>query len=200
MPPVISDFTWAQKKKGEGLQTYDITYEHVVTTAPFTPVGSTSSEIQTKNIFATDTNINDANRQLWRTNVYDKGGFLMAHGVCPFPVKEEDNSMVNDNPYAGEHKIIWNNINFPVSASYNIRVAVDDSVILDFEGPNETTRIEKNGFVNGQSTDDSLYTQWFNKGSYKLIATLIQKEGGRFGFKKFTDAEQLARRKKIFDD
>ena len=86
IPPHISDFTWAEKKKGEGLQTYDITYEHVVTTAPFTPVGSTSSEIQTKNIFATDTHQNDANRQLWRTNVYDKGGFLMAHGVCPFPV------------------------------------------------------------------------------------------------------------------
>ena len=108
----------------------------------------------------------------------------MKHGVCPFPVKEDvDNSLMNDNPYAGDHTIIWNNINFPVSASYNIRVAVDDSVILDFEGPDGTTRIEKNGFVNGQSTNDSLYTQWFDKGSYKLTAVLTQKEGGRFGFK-----------------
>jgi len=200
IPQNVSDFSWAQKKKGEGLQTYDITYEHVVNTAPFTPVGSTSSEIQTKNIFATDTHINDANRQLWRTNVYNRGGFLNAHGVCPFNTTEADDSMVNDNPYAGDHTIIWNNIDFPVSASYNVRVAVDDSVILDFEGPDGVTRIEKNGFINGQSTEDSLYTQWFDKGSYKLTAILTQKEGGRFGFKALTEAEKLARRQRIFDD
>ena len=202
IPPLISDFTWREKKKGEGLQTYDITYEHIVNTPPIKPIRSTSTEIQTKNIFATDTHINDANRRLWRTNVYDRGGFLNKVGICPFPTRDEDRSAeeLNDNPHAGDHKIIWNNINFPVSASYNIRVAVDDSVVLDFEGPNETIRIEKNGFINGQSTGDSLYTQWFDKGSYKLTATLTQKEGGRFGFKKLTEAEKKKRRERIFND
>jgi len=107
---------------------------------------------------------------------------------------------VNDNPYAGDHIIIWNNINFPVSASYIVTVAVDDSVVLDFEGPDGVNRIEKNGFVNGQSTNETSYTQWFDKGSYKLKATLTQKEGGRFGFKPLTEAEKLARRQRIFDD
>ena len=86
IPPLISDFTWAEKKKGQGLQTYNMTYEHISSALISTPAGSTSTEITEKHIFATDTHINDANRQLWRTNVYDKGGFLMKHGVCPFPV------------------------------------------------------------------------------------------------------------------
>ena len=151
IPKNVSDFTWAEKKKGEGLQTYEMTYEYKVErTKPLQAQGATVSSIKTKNVFDTATFQNDANRQLWRTNVYNRGGFLAKYGVCPFNVYEEEDSLVNDNPYAGEHKIVWNNINFPVSANYNIRVAVDDSVVMDFEGPNETVRLTKNGFWNGK--------------------------------------------------
>ncbi len=202
IPKNVSDFTWAEKKKGEGLQTYEMTYEYKVERGkPQQATASTASSIKTKNVFDTATYQNDANRQLWRTNIYNRGGFLAKYGVCPFNVYEEmDNLELNDNPYAGDHTIIWNNINFPVSANYNIRVAVDDSVILDFEGPNGVTRLTKNGFWNGKSTGDSKYSQWFDKGSYKIKAILNQKEGGRFGFKKLTEEEKAERRQRIFDN
>ena len=40
-----------------------------------------------------------ANRQLWRTNVYGRGGFVNTAGVCPFDTTKE----LDTNPYAGTH-------------------------------------------------------------------------------------------------
>ena len=58
---------------------------------------------QTRNVFNTVDYIDKANRKLWRTNVYNRGGFLNDYGVCPFDTTKN----LNDNPYAGTHKIVW---------------------------------------------------------------------------------------------
>ncbi len=54
---------------------------------------------QTRNVFNTVDYITKANRPLWRTNVFNRGGFLNDYGVCPFDTKLE----LKDNPYAGDH-------------------------------------------------------------------------------------------------
>ena len=127
-------------------------------------------------IFSTVDFINKANRKLWRTNVYGRGGFLNDYGICPF----NTNKPLDDNPYAGTHEIIWNNINFPVTGNYKIDVEVDDRVKLTIGDQ----VIEKNGFIgnSNKGTGKSSYTKFFNKGSYKVKAELYQKPGGRFAF------------------
>ena len=138
--------------------------------------------IQVQNIFNTVEWIGKANRQLWRTNVYNRGGFINESGVCPF----DTNQMLNDNPYAGSHRIVWNNIKFPFDGNYAIQVAVDDNVNLTFrkDGKDEI-KIRKEGFSpagTNNSTGASTYVRAFKKGAYQLIADLEQIPGGRFGF------------------
>ena len=48
---------------------------------------STQNKGQTRNVFNTIDYIDKANRKLWRTNVYNRGGFLNDYGVCPFYTK-----------------------------------------------------------------------------------------------------------------
>ena len=194
-------FTSSNKRFIEGRgDTYDLEFYYKVKTKSNEVTPSGDVTFKTEKIFNTVTDIKNANRDLYRTNVYGRGGFLNEAGICPFPVVEDlQNSTVNDNPYAGEHKIVWNNIKFPVDADYNIKVAVDDAAVLKLEGPNGVTTIEKNGFVNGKSTGSTIFRQYLKKGSYKLTVTLIQKAGGRFGFKALTQAERQQRKKNIFD-
>ena len=187
-------------KGGPGGTNYDLEFYYKVKTKSNEVIPSGDITFKTEKIFNTVADIKNANRDLYRINSYGGGGFLNESGVCPFPVIEDlQNSTVNDNPYAGEHKIVWNNIKFPVDADYNIKVAVDDAAVLKLEGPNGVTTINKSGFAWGKSTGSTIFRQYLKKGSYKLTVTLIQKEGGRFGFKALTQAERQQRKKNIFD-
>ena len=117
-----------------------------------------------------------ANRKLWRTNVYGRGGFLGEYGVCPFDTKQN----LADNPYPGTHIITWPKVEIPQDGNYNIEIEFDDRVKLTLA--NEV--IEKNGFVgdSDKGTGKSTYTKFFRKGTYPLTAELYQKPGGRFSF------------------
>jgi len=117
-----------------------------------------------------------ANRRLWRTNVYGRGGFLGEYGVCPFDTKQN----LADNPYPGTHLITWPKVEIPQDGNYDIEIEVDDSVKLTLA--NEV--IQKNGFVgdSDKGTGKSTYTRFFRKGTYPLTAELYQKPGGRFSF------------------
>ena len=138
---------------------------------------STQSEgKQTREIFNTVDYINKANRQLWRTNVYARGGFLNDFGVCPFDTKLQ----LKDNPYAGTHKIVWPNVNFPIDGNYTIDVAVDDSVELSI---GNQVKIDKKGFSDGVSTGTLRTTRFIKQGNHNIIADLYQIPGGAFGFK-----------------
>jgi len=117
-----------------------------------------------------------ANRRLWRTNVYGRGGFLGEYGVCPFDTKQN----LKDNPYPGTHIITWPKVEIPQDGNYDIEIEVDDRVKLTLA--NEV--IEKNGFVGDtdKGTGKSTYTKFFRRGTYPLTAELYQKPGGRFSF------------------
>ena len=133
---------------------------------------------QTKNVFNTVDYIDKANRQLWRTNVYDRGGFLNDYGVCPFDTVTN----LNDNPYAGTHKIVWPSVNFPIDGNYTIEVEVDDNVELSI---GEEVQISKKGFVDNTSvsTGKLKVTRFIKQGVHPITADLEQIGGGAFGFK-----------------
>ena len=152
----------------------NIPITETVTTQTSTP--SNSSGIQIKKVFNTLDFISKANRTLWRTNVYGRGGFINEVGVCPF----DTSVTLSDNPYAGTHTIVWNNINFPIDGSYRIRMAVDDSVTL-FIG-DEQIRYE--GFIAGTNTPNAEFSvnKFFKAGNYTVRADLEQISGGQFGF------------------
>ena len=145
---------------------------------------STVAGIKVQKVFNTVEWMNKANRQLWRTNVDGRGGFVNTAGICPFDTTKE----LDTNPYAGTHGIKWANVNFPIDGNYIIKAAVDDAVTLTFRGPSGETVIRKEGFVGGvgdiASTGTSTYTRFFKKGNYTLDAALEQIPGGRFGFRK----------------
>jgi hypothetical protein len=127
-------------------------------------------------VFNTVSAMGAANRRLWRTNVYGRGGFLGEYGVCPFDTKQN----LADNPYPGTHIITWPKVEIPQDGNYDIEIEVDDRVKLTLA--NEV--IEKNGFVgdSDKGTGKSTYTKFFRKGTYPLTAELYQKPGGRFSF------------------
>tara|TARA_R100001594_G_scaffold82215_1_gene116696 strand:+ start:10005 stop:14081 length:4077 start_codon:yes stop_codon:yes gene_type:complete len=140
-----------------------------------------SSEVtqELKTVFNTLDYIDKANRKLWRTNVYNRGGFLNEYGVCPFDTMIQ----LEDNPYAGSNVIVWNNVNFPVTGNYIIEVAVDDNVNLKI---GDQVSFRKEGFVDGDAdkpTGKSRYVYSIKQGTYNITADLEQKgPGGKFGF------------------
>ena len=75
--------------------------------APKTVSNSNQSQ-KYESIFNTADFINKADRKLWRTNVYGRGGFLSENGVCPFDTKKP----LDNNPYAGTHVIRWEHVDF----------------------------------------------------------------------------------------
>ena len=192
------EFTPSNRRKTpKGRSTYDLTFRINSETKPAAPEKSTESQA-IGSIFSTIDYINKADRKLWRTNVYSKGGFLNDYGVCPFNTRQS----LKNNPYEGQHLIRWEKVDFPVDGNYKIEVAVDDSVKLFIgnssgggkmgignglrsvdEGGDEVI-IEKNGFVGNtnKGTGKSTYTRFFKKGSYRIRAELYQKPGGRFSF------------------
>ena len=140
---------------------------------------STETAVEVRNVFNTVDYIDKANRQLWRSNVYARGGFINEYGVCPFDTV----TVLEDNPYAGTHRIRWAAVNFPVSGNYTIQVAVDDNVRLKI---GDKVEIFKQGFSTpgdgGTSTGDSKYIKFIEKGMHEIVADLDQIGGGRFGF------------------
>jgi hypothetical protein len=152
--------------------------------APLTP-SSPNSPIQVKKVFNTLDYISKANRTLWRTNVNGAGGFINEFGICPF----DTSITLTDNPYAGTHTIVWNNINFPVSGTYRIRMGVDDTVTL-FIGDE---RIRYEGFIAGSNTSNPEYNvnKFFEAGNYTVRAELEQIPGGAFGFSGARDANPM---------
>jgi hypothetical protein len=150
------------------------------TAAPIveTPATPSSSPIKNVNVFNTVDYISKANRNLWRTNpaATATSDLISRYGVCPFDTK----NTLNDNPYAGTHTIIWDNINFPVNGTYTIQIAVDDNVTL-YIGD---TVIRKDGFIPGTSTGTGDFNEVysFKAGNYTIRAELEQIPGGKFGF------------------
>ena len=149
---------------------------------------STQITLKQRDIFNTTDYIKAANRKLWRTNVNKKGGFMNDYGVCPFDTL----NTLPDNPYAGTHTIRWNNINFPISGNYTIRIGVDDNVDLiigDEGGQSEAVRISKKGYTISKkkgikSTGIGEYNRYIEAGKYTIQADLTQIPGGQFGFGK----------------
>jgi hypothetical protein len=148
---------------------------NISTSSPLFP--NSSGGIAVKKIFNTIDYINKANRTLWRTNVFGRGGFINEFGICPF----DTTVTLKDNPYAGTHRIVWDNINFPVSGNYRIRLAVDDNVTL-YVG--DKVRIRKEGYRPGTSisTGELNESRFIEAGTYKIVADLEQIPGGKFGF------------------
>ena len=145
----------------------------------FTGKSTESEGTQTREIFNTVDYINKANRQLWRTNVYQRGGFINDYGVCPFDTKLE----LKDNPYAGDHKIVWPNVNFPIDGNYVIEVQVDDNVDLTI---GDQVNLVKKGFDdNGHSTGILRATRFIKQGNHNITADLHQIPGGVFSFKAY---------------
>ena len=140
--------------------------------------GLKSSETQeVATVFNTVDYIEKANRKLWRTNVYNRGGFINEYGICPF----DTTVTLNDNPYAGTHQIIWSNVNFPVTGNYVIEIEVDDNVNLKI---GDQVSIRKEGFKPGTTVGTGKYRQVHSikKGNHTITADLDQIPGGKFGF------------------
>ena len=170
------------KEKGEVTKTISVkgsSKQNVSGTQKPTKPPANSSIIKqgfSGEVFNTVSAMGAANRRLWRTNVYGRGGFLGEYGVCPFDTKQN----LTDNPYPGTHIITWPKVEIPEDGNYDIEIEVDDRVKLTLA--NEV--IEKNGFVgdSDKGTGKSTYTKFFRKGTYPLTAELYQKPGGRFSF------------------
>jgi hypothetical protein len=172
-------FATSNPRVARGATTRDLTYRFETSTPPEITASVNSQSFGS--VFNTLDFINQADRQLWRTNVYGRGGFLNEYGICPFNTRIS----LPDNPYAGLHRIRWQGVNFPVDGNYNIEIDVDDNVtlfIIDSSG-NEII-IEKRGFLEDSSiaVGKQSYTRFFKKGTYGITADLVQKPGGRFSF------------------
>ena len=139
---------------------------------------TSSKDQQVRKIFNTVDYINRANRVLWRTNVYKRGGFLNEYGICPFDTKKQ----LKDNPYAGTHNIVWPGVNFPIDGNYSIELEVDDSVKLTI---GDEVTIDRKGFLGDTNvgTGKLKLSRYIKQGNYNITAELYQKPGGSFSFK-----------------
>ena len=165
-----------------------VTKTLVVKGSPSSSKSSSNSQ-STGMIFNTIDYIKKADRKLWRTNVFNRGGFLNDYGVCPFDTRK----VLDDNPYGGTHVIRWEHVTFPADGNYKITVDCDDRVKL-FIGNrtgsgaigigNGLKDIEQGGdeVIIENGMDKKTYTKFFKKGQYRIRAELYQKPGGRFGF------------------
>ena len=155
---------------------------------PSTQNKSQTSQV-TGTIFTTTDYIGRADRKLWRTNVYGRGGFINEYGICPFNTRKP----LDGNPYAGTHIIRWENIDFPADGNYNITVDADDFVKI-FIGNragggamgigNGLGDIERGGdeVIIENGMDKKTHTKFFKKGKYRIRTELTQIPGGRFTF------------------
>ena len=85
------------------------------------------------------------------------------------------------NDYAGTHKIVWNNVRFPITGSYKIGVMVDDNVKIEIgtKQKGDVVKIYKEGFTRGnnRSTGKSEYVETIPEGNYTITAYLQQIPG-----------------------
>ena len=85
------------------------------------------------------------------------------------------------NDYAGTHKIVWNNVRFPITGSYKIGVMVDDNVRIEIgtKQKGDVVKIYKEGFTRGnnRSTGKSEYVETIPEGNYTITAYLQQIPG-----------------------
>ena len=169
---------------------------------------NTPVEIISSEIFNTIDWIGRADRRLWRTNVYGRGGFINEYGVCPFDTSVQ----LENNPYAGTHRIRWENVDFPADGNYIIEVEVDDNAriyignragdgniaigngLRDIEQGGDEVILEKRGFKPNTDigTGKSTYTKFFKKGKYRIRVELEQIPGGRFGFSSIKGINPMA--------
>ena len=188
----IGKTTWVKEKKHKGGQTETITlrgkkdgggnkgnvcYFWAPPDTRRVISNTLAKEIEKKHVFDTVSSMGKAQRQLWRTNVYSRGGFINEFGVTPFnPMQSLPN-----NPYAGTHNIVWPNIKFPADGSYRIRIAVDDNVHLRI---GDQVDIFKKGFVGDTNNSTGEYdeTHTIKAGTYSVVADLYQKPGGRYAY------------------
>ena len=189
-------FTSSNKSfvKGTGPQgtkrrnTFDLTFR--VNAKPV-PGNSSDGSQKYESVFNTVDFIGKADRKLWRTNVYGRGGFLNENGVCPFDTKKP----LDDNPYAGTHVIRWAGVDFPVDGNYDITVDADDRVKIfignrEGEGAigigNGLIPVDEGGdeVVIENGMDKQSYTRFFKKGKYRIRTELTQIPGGVFAFDK----------------
>lgn len=169
----------------EGTHRIKIDLYNIPITQRDNPPANRSVTIQKfDSIFNTLDYIKKADRKLWRTNVYGRGGFLNEYGICPFNTRVP----LPDNPYAGVNPIIWENVDFPQDGNYKIEIDVDDSVELRIgtrkNNSSKDVIIEKDGFTgkNGKPKGKETFTKFFKKGKYRIKADLRQEPGGRFSF------------------
>ena len=124
-------------------------------------------------VFNTLKYIDKANRRLWKTN--NQRGLLGKYGIAPY-----DTSLSLPNmPYGGDHKIIWTNITFPVSTTYDIDVHVDDEVRIQIGDQVDFTKLgfSKRGDP-GTHTGQTTHTFFIKAGTYTITSTLYQWDGG----------------------
>ena len=168
--------------------------------------------LKNKGVFNTRNFITKSNRELWKINpgVFSKDSILSKYGVCPF----DTSVTLRENPYAGTHVIVWEEVKFPISGNYKITLAADDSVKL-YIGNRESggfrkdgsglfddeTIIEHRGYRRGTTGEDRFIgrpvqdlveTKFFKKGTYRIRAELEQIPGGRFTFSEGKNANPMA--------
>ena len=154
---------------------------------PLPTTSPTTTHLQRRTVFDTVDWIERANRRLWRTNIYTRGGFINDYGVCPFDTAIQ----LTDNPYAGTHRIRWRGVEFPIAGNYIFEIAVDDNADL-YVGPpsNPHVHIHKDGFFpNGRSTGKTRVSRAVPAGRHTITVDLHQIPGGAFGFNSAEAAE-----------
>ena len=152
-------------------------------------------------VFDTLSFIDKAARKLWKTNNLSPqarkdsaNSFSNRYGITPF-----NPTIQHDSNYPGVHTIVWPNVKFPVTAEYDITIAVDDNVRLKI---GDQVNINKQGFAFGddattyssfaaagaavgqgkfRSTGATVYRKKVKEGTYTLTAELEQIPGGKYG-------------------
>ena len=127
-------------------------------------------------IFNTLKYIDKANIPLWKS--IKTSGLLGKYGIAPFDTALH----LPDMPYAGEHKIIWANITFPVSTNYEIMVHVDDDVRITI---GDQVDFFQDGFIlqsnkKNKATGTVTHKHFIKEGTYTITAWHTQIPGGRW--------------------
>ena len=93
--------------------------------------------------------------------------------------KNLDNATGSADAYAGIHKIVWRDVEFPASGTYNVDVQVDDNVRLEiFNKKFRAQKLDVIGFKSGgKSNGKQTLAVEVQKGKYTIEAYLEQIPG-----------------------
>ena len=93
--------------------------------------------------------------------------------------KNLDNATGSADAYAGIHKIVWKDVEFPASGTYNVDVQVDDNVRLEiFNKKFRAQKLDVIGFKSGgKSNGKQTLAVEVQKGKYTIEAYLEQIPG-----------------------